>query len=943
MTTDAARLARLAGLEPAGPDEMGRELAEGPAAVEATLDHVERLLPQLAAARAAARRTVLLGTGASLAMARTVEPILRVASAADAGGPVVVREPSQAVLGAPDGDAFAATDLVVAISQSGGSPETLAAAREARAAGACLVAVTAGAASALASAADIVIHTPSGPEEGAATKSELAALAALLGARRRAALRPRLPGRPPRGSRGHRRRPGRRDPGGHGAGPGEPCLGRRLRDRPRPQPGDGDAPPREGPPCRDRLDTERVPPRPDRGRDARRRRPADRDGRARRPADRLPATAGGRAGPGRDAAPRRRRHARPGGHDRAARGRRGRDGDGGPGRPPRDAPAPPAGGPRRGPRPRRRTGTASGSSARWFGRPRGWRSGSPGRLRDRDRESRSRASTRLPAPARRLHRAGGRPWPRPRSHRSPRARSTPGSTTRPSPRPSPPPSRAPPTSAGASASTSATRRSGRRDPAVQEKIANRLGWLDLPVDFSDQIPALEAFGETTRDAGFTAAIVAGMGGSSLAPEVIATAFGDIEDWLAIRVLDSTDPDAVRGRLGRPGPARDPLHRRRRSPGPRPRPSPSRPTPGSGSTTRCGRTACGCESPGEFMVAVTDPGQVARRDPPPGRDAGRLPQPRVGRGPLLRPQLRRPPARVARRRRPRPVPGLRGRRCTRAAWRTDPTANPGVALGATLGALAAAGRDKLTFVVDPAIGPLGAWLEQLVAESTGKLGTGIVPVDREPLGAPRRTARTASSCGSPSTGRSPAPPAPDGSLRRRAPRRPRRRRPPGPALRPHRPDRPRRRVPALGGRDRDRRDRPQRQPVRRAERHRVEGEHEARPRGARAPRALPARGAARDRRRASPSTATRALRLTAGDGTLVGELRRHLERVRPGGYLADRRLRRPDGRPRRRDRPAPGPPARRHAAGRRPAASGRASSTPPASSTRAARRSAGSSS
>ena len=179
-TTDAAREARLAGLAPAGPDEMGRELAEGPAAVEATLACVERLAPQLAAARAAARRTVLLGTGASLAMARTAEPILRAASAGGAGGPVVVRESSQAVLGAPDGDVFAATDLVIAISQSGGSPETVAAARDARAAGACLLAVTAGATSALASAADVVVYTPSGPEEGAATKSELAALAALL-------------------------------------------------------------------------------------------------------------------------------------------------------------------------------------------------------------------------------------------------------------------------------------------------------------------------------------------------------------------------------------------------------------------------------------------------------------------------------------------------------------------------------------------------------------------------------------------------------------------------------------------------------------------------------------------------------------------------------------------------------------------------------------------
>ncbi len=70
----------------------------------------------------------------------------------------------------------------------------------------------------------------------------------------------------------------------------------------------------------------------------------------------------------------------------------------------------------------------------------------------------------------------------------------------------------------------------------------------------------------------------------------------------------------------------------------------------------------------------------------------------------------------------------------ACLATDPLANPGIALGATLGALAIAGRDKLTLVVDPALPSLGAWLEQLVAESTGKVGAGIVPIDREPLGA-----------------------------------------------------------------------------------------------------------------------------------------------------------------------------------------------------------------
>lgn len=145
------------------------------------------------------------------------------------------------------------------------------------------------------------------------------------------------------------------------------------------------------------------------------------------------------------------------------------------------------------------------------------------------------------------------------------------------------------------------------DAAVGEKIANRLGWLDLPVDFSEQIPALEAFGEAIRNAGFTTAIVAGMGGSSLAPEVIATAFGDLEDWLSIRVLDSTDPAAVQAAwegldplstlfivgsksgtttetLAFQADAWQRLHEALRAHGVR------------------------TESPGEFMVAVTDPGK-----------------------------------------------------------------------------------------------------------------------------------------------------------------------------------------------------------------------------------------------------------------------------------------------------------------------------------------------
>ncbi len=271
------------------------------------------------------------------------------------------------------------------------------------------------------------------------------------------------------------------------------------------------------------------------------------------------------------------------------------------------------------------------------------------------------------------------------------------------------------------------------DPAVQEKIGNRLGWLDLPVDFSDKVGALEAFGETIRDRGFTAAIVAGMGGSSLAPEVIATAFGDVEDWLTIRVLDSTDPDAVRAAwdgldplatlfivgsksgtttetLAFQADAWERIHDALRAHGAR------------------------LESPGEFMVAVTDPGKSLAAIPHqddmhevflnPESVGGRYSAlSYVGLLPASLAGVDLDPFMAS-------AVGMHGRCMT-----GDTAANPGVALGATLGALALAGRDKLTFVVDPAIGPLGAWLEQLIAESTGKLGKGIVPVDREPLGAP----------------------------------------------------------------------------------------------------------------------------------------------------------------------------------------------------------------
>jgi glucosamine--fructose-6-phosphate aminotransferase (isomerizing) len=180
----AARRLEAAGLAPDGPDEMGRELASGPAAVEGALSEVERVSGEVDRLRREAARTVLVGTGASLAVARIAAPALRVAGRQGVGGgverPLLVRESTAVALGGSDGEELRSGDLVVVVSQSGTSPETVAAARLAVGGGCPLLAITADGSSALAGLATVTLLTPSGREDGAATKSALAALATLL-------------------------------------------------------------------------------------------------------------------------------------------------------------------------------------------------------------------------------------------------------------------------------------------------------------------------------------------------------------------------------------------------------------------------------------------------------------------------------------------------------------------------------------------------------------------------------------------------------------------------------------------------------------------------------------------------------------------------------------------------------------------------------------------
>ncbi len=167
--------------DPYGPDEMGVELAGGPAAVAATLSELRAAHPALPGELARAPRILLVGTGASLAMARCAQVLWRVHDAAT-GCPrsVETAEATELLLGPLAREATRGGSVVVAVSKSGKSPETLAVARSAQAAGLRVVSVTAVPSSPLAGLADAAVVTPIGEEHGAATKSELAALAALL-------------------------------------------------------------------------------------------------------------------------------------------------------------------------------------------------------------------------------------------------------------------------------------------------------------------------------------------------------------------------------------------------------------------------------------------------------------------------------------------------------------------------------------------------------------------------------------------------------------------------------------------------------------------------------------------------------------------------------------------------------------------------------------------
>lgn len=254
-----------------------------------------------------------------------------------------------------------------------------------------------------------------------------------------------------------------------------------------------------------------------------------------------------------------------------------------------------------------------------------------------------------------------------------------------------------------------------KDPAA---IAAWLGWLDLPAAMPERVGELERIAREVRDDGYTRAAVLGMGGSSLAPELFSRVFDDAPG-MELRILDSTHPDAVRGFREWAESARTLFCVSSKS--------------GSTTEPNAFHATMSAHAPALDFIAITDPGtalaELARSqgfraivEGPPdvgGRYSalsvfGLLPA--ALHGVDLDGLLARAAAMADTCRRPAPE-------------------NPGLRLGAAIGEAALAGRDKLTILTSPRLAGLADWIEQLVAESTGKAGRGIVPVVGEPVGDP----------------------------------------------------------------------------------------------------------------------------------------------------------------------------------------------------------------
>jgi transaldolase/glucose-6-phosphate isomerase len=264
---------------------------------------------------------------------------------------------------------------------------------------------------------------------------------------------------------------------------------------------------------------------------------------------------------------------------------------------------------------------------------------------------------------------------------------------------------------------------------AQPELTDRLDWLELPVTMDQHVAELTAFADKAKADGIKHVVVLGMGGSSLAPEVFQQTLGNAAGYPELQVLDSTHPAAVKAIESRIDLARALFLVSSKS----------------GTTTETNsfffyfwdKLKQSKSDPGCHFVAITDPGTPLEKlakernfratfnaiEDVGGRYSaltmfGLVPAALIGAdvGAVL----------------------ARARRMSEACGAAVPDGNnPGMILGAALGELALAKRDKVTFLCSPSLAAFPSWVEQLIAESTGKDRKGIVPVANEHLAAPEK--------------------------------------------------------------------------------------------------------------------------------------------------------------------------------------------------------------
>jgi glucose-6-phosphate isomerase len=265
------------------------------------------------------------------------------------------------------------------------------------------------------------------------------------------------------------------------------------------------------------------------------------------------------------------------------------------------------------------------------------------------------------------------------------------------------------------------------DAAVQEKIANRLGWMSSPSLMSDAVPHLLEFADRVKRDGFTDIVLLGMGGSSLAPETLRGVLGVAPGWPRFQVLDSTDPAAV---IAAGTPPRTTLYLLASKSGTTIEPN------SMAAHFRRRLEESSVPRWADHFVAITDEGtELDRRARAEGFRAVFINPSDIGGRYSAVSYFGLVPAALMGLHVPAIIAWAQAMLAAAEPGFGTAAGNPAVALGLAMGTAARAGRDKLTLIMPPALEPFGLWIEQLVAESTGKHHTGIVPIAGEPLAEP----------------------------------------------------------------------------------------------------------------------------------------------------------------------------------------------------------------